>query len=246
MYRGKRILATINARGGSKGIPRKNVRSLAGRPLIAWSILEGLKSAHIDTLIVSSDDAEILEAARAWGAKTPFVRPAELARDDTPGVDPVLHAVSAMLPERYDYVVLLQPTSPLRTVEDIDACIVRCLDNDWPVLLTVEEPSASPYFMFHMAPDGLLSPVLQQDRFHTRRQDLPPVVKPNGAVYVARCDWLASTRSYLTAETRGLSMPRERSWDVDEPLDFEICELLLRRAGRAADGRCEREEKTDV
>jgi len=128
MYKGKRIVATINARGGSKGVPGKNIRDLGGLPLIAWTIREARRSALIDRVIVSSDDEGILAVARSHGADTPFVRPAELARDDTPGVDPVLHVVEALKPDMYDYIVLLQPTSPLRTVEDIDGCIAACLD----------------------------------------------------------------------------------------------------------------------
>ncbi|MGE4265677.1 MAG: acylneuraminate cytidylyltransferase family protein [Desulfovibrio sp.] len=232
MYKGKRIVATINARGGSKGVPGKNIRDLGGLPLIAWTIREARRSAMIDRVIVSSDDEGILAVARSHGAETPFVRPRELARDDTPGVDPVLHVVEAIKPDAYDYIVLLQPTSPLRTVEDIDGCIAACLDADLPCLISVTEADESPYYMFTMAPDGLMSPVIAQERFHTRRQDLPRVVTPNGAVYVADCAWLARTRSYLTPETRGYEMPRERSQDIDGLLDFDICELLLRKAGR--------------
>lgn len=234
MYKGRRILATINARGGSKGLPGKNIRDLGGLPLIAWSIREGRRSACIDRLIVSSDDEGILAVARAHGAETPFVRPAELAQDDTPGVDPVLHAVAALGPESYDYVVLLQPTSPLRTVEDIDGCIAACLDEASPCMISVSEAEKSPYYMFTMDADNRMAPVIPQERFHTRRQDLPQVVAPNGAVYVADCAWLARTRSYLTPETRGYLMPRERALDVDCLLDFEICELMLRKAGRLA------------
>ena len=232
MYKNKRILCTINARGGSKGIPGKNIRELGGLPLIAWSIREARRSAYIDRVIVSSDDEAILAVARAHGAETPFVRPAELARDDTPGVDPVLHAVEALKPEAYDYVVLLQPTSPCRTVADVDGAIAQCLDNAWPCLIGVTEMPASPYYAFTMEPDGRMAPVIAQQSFHTRRQTLPRTVKPNGAVYVADCAWLAATHSYLTPETRGYEMPRERSWDIDEPLDFDICELILKKAGR--------------
>jgi len=232
MYKGKRILGTISARGGSKGVPGKNIRDLGGCPLIAWTIREARSSAYLDRLVVSSDDEGILAVARSFGAETPFVRPPELARDDTPGVDPVLHAVEALKPEAYDYVVLMQPTSPLRVVADIDGCIQRCLDHDWPCLIGVTEAAISPRYIFEMGQDGLMEPVIPQKRFPTRRQELAKAYEPNGAVYVARCDWLAKTRSYLTPETRGYEMPRERSWDIDELLDFDICELLLRKAGR--------------
>ncbi|MBU1228891.1 MAG: acylneuraminate cytidylyltransferase family protein [Proteobacteria bacterium] len=232
MYKGKRILSTISARGGSKGVPGKNIRDLGGLPLMAWTIREARRSEYLDRLVVSSDDEGILAVARAHGAETPFVRPPELARDDTPGVDPVLHAVEALRPEAYDYVVLLQPTSPLRTVADIDGCIRSCLDGGWPCCISVSEAEKSPYYMFHLDEEGLMAPVIAQERYHTRRQELPRVFAPNGAVYVASTQWLARTRSYLTPETRGYAMPRERSWDVDELLDFEICELLLKKAGR--------------
>ena len=234
MYKGTRILGAISARGGSKGVPGKNIRDLGGLPLLAWTIREARCSAYLDRIVVSSDDEGILAVARAHGADTPFVRPPELARDDTPGVDPVLHAVEALLPEQYDYVVLMQPTSPLRTVADIDGCIKDCLDNDWPCCISVAEAEKSPYYMFQMDENQRMSPVIHQESFHTRRQDLPKIYAPNGAVYVARCGWLARTRSYLTPETRGFAMPRERSWDVDSLLDFEICELLLKKAGRIA------------
>jgi len=142
--------------------------------------------------------------------------------------------VEALRPEAYDYVLLLQPTSPLRTVADIDACITRCLDNAWPCLISVTEPEKSPYYMFSLDNDLRMTPLIAQDSFFTRRQDLPKVCAPNGAVYVADCQWLAQTRSYLTPDTRGYEMPRQRSWDIDELLDFEICELLLKKAGRIA------------
>ena len=121
MIEGKKVLAVIPARGGSNGVPRKNIIDVGGKPLIAWTIEEARKSKYIDRLILSSDDREIIEIAKRWGCEVPFEQPAEMARDGTPGIAPVLHAIE-MLPD-YDYVVLLQPTSPLRQVEDVDGCI---------------------------------------------------------------------------------------------------------------------------
>lgn len=115
------FLAIIPARGGSKGVPRKNIRNLAGKPLIAWTIEEAKKSKYINRVILSSDDNEIIEIAKNYNCEVPFVRPKNIAEDNTPGIDPVLHAIKQC--PGYDYVVLLQPTSPLRTVEDIDGCI---------------------------------------------------------------------------------------------------------------------------
>ncbi len=114
MIAGKTVLAIIPARGGSKGVPRKNIRLLAGKPLIVWTIDEAKKSKYIDRFILSSEDDEIIKIAREYGCEVPFKRPIELAQDDTPGIEPVIHAINT-LEDKYDYVVLLQPTSPLRT-----------------------------------------------------------------------------------------------------------------------------------
>ena len=122
MIQNKRVLAIIPARGGSKGVSRKNIMVVAGKPLIAWTIEEAIKSRFIDRVVVSSDDSEIIEISRELGANVPFVRPREMAEDDTPMITPVVHLLNK-LPDNYDYSVLLQPTSPLRTVQDIDECI---------------------------------------------------------------------------------------------------------------------------
>ncbi|MEH2097772.1 acylneuraminate cytidylyltransferase family protein, partial [Nostoc sp.] len=121
MIHGKKVLAIIPARGGSKAVPRKNIREIGGKPLIAWTIEEAKKSQYIDRLILSSEDDEIISIAQKWGCEIAFKRPVELAQDDTPGIAPVLHALNQL--PIYDYVVLLQPTSPLRQVIDIDGCI---------------------------------------------------------------------------------------------------------------------------
>jgi len=222
---GKRVLAVITARGGSKGVPRKNVLELAGRPLIAWTISAARASKHLDRTILSSEDSEIIAVAKDWGCDVPFTRPAELAADKTPGIDPVLHALKA-LPERYDYIVLLQPTSPLRTAADIDGCLERCLALRAPACVTVTEPDKSPYGMYTLGEDCRIRPLLAGDAA-VRRQDLPKVYTLNGAVYAAECWWLERTRTFVTPETVAYPMPRERSLDIDTELDLQVCELLL-------------------
>lgn len=122
MIDGKTVLAIIPARGGSKGVPRKNIRDVAGKPLIAWTIEAANQSLLVDRVVVSTDDQEIADTAVRWGAEVPFLRPIELAQDSTPGILPVIHMLTEILPH-YDLVVLLQPTSPLRSVEDIDGAI---------------------------------------------------------------------------------------------------------------------------
>jgi N-acylneuraminate cytidylyltransferase len=224
---GRRVLAVIPARGGSKGVPRKNLRPVGGRPLLAWTIEQARAVAGLDRIVVSSDDAEILEVARAWGAETPFVRPAELAADTTPGIDPVLHAIEAL--PGYDYVVLLQPTSPLRRPGDIDACLRQALGRGAPACLSVTAAEPSPYWMFRMDAAGRLAPVLEDGPLPARRQDLPPVFVINGAIYVAATDWLLRHRSFVSPETIGFEMPRDRSLDLDTEEDFELLRLRLER-----------------
>jgi N-acylneuraminate cytidylyltransferase len=143
MINGLKVLAIIPARGGSKGLLGKNIRPLGEKPLLAWTIETARQSRYIDRLVLSSEDAEIIRIARAWDCEVPFVRPAELSRDETPGILPILHAL-ARLPG-YDLVVKLQPTSPLRSADDIDACIERCSRSDVPACVSVVEPVQSPY-----------------------------------------------------------------------------------------------------
>ena len=226
MIQGRSILAIIPARGGSKGVPRKNLREIAGKPLIAWAIEAGKKSQYIDRLILSSEDPEIISKARSWSCEVPFVRPAELARDETPGIDPVLHALSE-LPEKYDYIVLLQPTSPLRLAEDINGCLETCLHHHASACVTVTEVDQSPFWMYRVNTSHRLVPLIDQESLPNRRQDLPPVYIVNGAVYVAQTTWLQQQRTFLTTETVAHIMPRERSLDVDTELDLKICESLI-------------------
>lgn len=152
MIDNKRVLAIIPARGGSKGVTRKNIRNLAGMPLIAWTIEEAKKSKYIDRLILSSEDNEIIETAKEYGCDIPFVRPVHLAEDTTSGIEPVLHALKEIV--GYDYVILLQPTSPLRIVEDIDGCIENLIETKSPACVSVTEPTNSPYWMYTVNSEG--------------------------------------------------------------------------------------------
>lgn len=216
----KTVLAIIPARGGSKGVPRKNIRDLAGKPLIAWTIEEANKSKYIDRLILSSEDTEIIAVAKDWGCEVPFVRPQELAQDETPGIDPVLHAIQA-LKEKYDYVVLLQATSPLRTVKDIDGCLELMIKENAKSCVSVTEPDKSPYWMYKMSGSNYkLDPLIPQDVNFSCRQDLPKVYALNGAVYVNQCEHLLNTKKMIFDETIGYRMPKERSIDIDTEADL--------------------------
>ena len=224
MIAGLSVLALIPARGGSKGVPRKNIRMAGGKPLIAWTIEAALGSAYIDRVALSSEDPEIMETAGHWGCDVPFMRPAELAQDHTPGIDPVLHAIGQL--PGYDLIVLLQPTSPLRSSEDIDRCIERCLEEGRNACVSVTESEKSPYWMYRLGQGFALEPILEPVDGQ-RRQDLPKVYALNGAVYAARIPWLLTTRNFVTPETVAYEMPLERSLDIDTPLDFAVLTALM-------------------
>ena len=224
MIENKTVLAIIPARGGSKGVPRKNIRDVAGKPLIAWTIEEAKKSEYIDRLVVSTDNQEIADIAVQWGGDVPFMRPAELALDDTPGISPVIHMLTTVQPE-YDLVVLLQPTSPLRTVEDIDGAITLMVDRNAKACVSVVEPDKSPYWMYSLNNSGKLIPLLSGD--YACRQDIPVAYALNGAVYVAESNWLVRMQTFVTDETVAFIMPKERSIDIDTNIDLILANELL-------------------
>ena len=188
------LVALIPARGGSKGIPRKNIRELCGKPLIAWTIEAAQKSNYIDRLIVSTEDEEIADISRSYGADVPFIRPAELAMDDTPGIEPVLHALD-LLPE-FDQILLLQPTSPLRTAEDIDGIVQMCREQQAPAAVSICESSKHPNWMFYCGENGIMSPFMDFP-IATRRQGLPIIYTVNGALYLAKTTWLKENKSFF-------------------------------------------------
>ncbi|WP_084243356.1 cytidylyltransferase domain-containing protein [Planomicrobium okeanokoites] len=227
MISGQKVLAIISARGGSKGVPRKNIRDFAGKPLLVWTIEAAKKSKYIDRLILSSDNQEIIEVAEKNGCEVPYIRPAILALDQTSGVDPILHAVNKVL--GYDLVILLQPTSPFRTVEDIDGCLENMVTFDFPACVSVTEVDQSPYWMYTIEKSGKMHSLIPQNSIVTRRQDLPPVYKLNGAVYVAEIKWLKVNKSFLTEQTGSYIMPKSRSHDIDTEEDFWLGERMFKR-----------------
>lgn len=225
MIDGRTVLGVIPARGGSKGIPRKNLRSVGGKPLVAWTIEAGKRSQWIDRLILSSEDEEIIATAKQFGCEVPFVRPRELAADLTPGIDPVIHAITQL--PGFHYVVLLQPTSPLRTTEHIDTCIARCVSQRAPACVSVTRLEQGLHGIYRMEGGERLAPVPEWPANTSRRQDLPAFYQLNGAVYVAECRWLLANRDFVTTETVGYEMPAESSVDIDAEADLAYASFLL-------------------
>lgn len=223
MIKGKSVLAVIAARGGSKGVPRKNIRPICGRPLLAYTIEVSQRSRYLDRIVVSSEDREIQEVAQAWGAEV-VVRPACLATDEIASIDPVLHAITEC--PGYDYVVLLQPTSPLRMAQDIDSALELCLGQCAPACIAVCEAPIPPQRLFTLDAQGRLIRFVS-GAVPTQRQDLPPFYIVNGAVYVAESEWLMRERRFVSKDTIAYVMPNERSLDIDTEVDLLLFEFLL-------------------
>ncbi|MDB9863461.1 acylneuraminate cytidylyltransferase family protein [Litorivicinus sp.] len=222
------LLAIIPARGGSKEIPRKNIKTLAGKPLIAWTIEAALQAQDVDRVIVSTEDKEIAAIAKQFGAEVPFMRPLSLARDDTPGIAPVLHAIE-QIPD-FDWVLLLQPTSPLRCVDDINGIIDFCRRKGASSAVSITEVSQHPFWMYQRDNQKRLQPIVPNRPEITRRQDLPNAYIINGALYLARTDWLVENRDFIGPETLGYVMSPERSVDLDTPQDWRWIEFLIEEA----------------
>ena len=225
-----KTLGLIPARGGSKGVPRKAVLAMAGKPLIGWTIEAALAAEGLDRVVVTSEDAEIIEVARAFGADVPFVRPAELSADDTPGMEPVTHALHWLQREQGytpDWVLLLQPTSPLRTAGDIDAAIRMATERGADSVVSVTEAADHPWWTKRLDDEGQLHDFVEQTGGAVRRQELPDAYALNGAIYLARRDRLLRDRSWYGERTLAYVMPPERSLDIDTPWDFELADLVL-------------------
>ncbi len=233
---GRKILALIPARGGSKGIPGKNIRPLAGRPLICWSIDTALQTPCLDRVVVTTDDPEISAIARQAGAETPFLRPAELAGDDTTDLPVYCHALEWLAENqayRPEVVVWLRPTAPLRTVADIEGAVELLLRTGADWIRTVCRVRHHPYWMYRLEGDRMapLLPGLDIGKY-PRRQQLPPVYRLNGAVEVAWSRTLLEKQLFYSGDVRGYVMPRRRSVDIDTMADFLAAEALL--TGRVA------------
>lgn len=218
------IFAIIPARGGSKRVPRKNILSLAGKPMIAWTIESALQATGLDRVIVSTDDAEIAEVSRSCGAEAPFLRPVEMASDEAKSTDVVLHVLDWL--EQHGesiptFILLLQPTSPLRTSEDIEAGITLQIEKKANAVVSVCEAAH---------PNSLLKKVGANGELLNFPGENPaePMFQLNGAIYLVSTPVFESEKLFIPSGTYAYIMPRERSLDVDTPWDFHLTDLILR------------------
>jgi len=226
-----RVFAFIFARGGSKGILRKNIRPLAGKPLIGYAIEMGLSSALIDRVIVSTDDEEIAQVAREFGAETPFLRPEYLAQDDSPEWLAWQHALQTLHDQENaepELFVSIPPTSPLRQVEDVERCIRLLEKGDADAVITVTESHRNPYFnMVRMDGKGFAHLFVEGGSKVQRRQDAPLVCDMTTVAYAARPDFVMQAHSVFDGRVRAVFVPPERALDIDTELEFRFAEFLL-------------------
>jgi len=225
------MIGIIPARGGSKGVPGKALRELAGKPLIAYTIEAAKASQRLDCAIVTTDDEAIADAARQFGADVPFIRPAELATDETPML-PVLQHAARWYEDNHGpvkLVVLMDPTTPMRTASDIDNCIELAERMGADSVVSVCEAEHNPYFvMVELAEGDKMVPLMRPAKPISRRQDAPPVYRINAAVYAIRRDVLLNEGKIFTDNSIAYVMPEERSGHIDTEADFVMTEALVK------------------
>lgn len=228
-------LAIIPARGGSKGLPGKNILPLNGKPLIAHTIESAQQAQHVSRVIVSTDDNAIAKTAKAYGAEIPFLRPAEISDDLSPGIDVCLHALQHMRDQQNyspDIVILLQPTSPLRTAEDIDAAIDLMLQQNADSIVGLKPVTEYPQWMKKLSNDHRISPFFKDLHIASTRQELDQAYLLNGAIYASKTGPLVENKGFYNESTCGYVMPEDRSIDIDTAHDLIFAETILNQPNR--------------
>lgn len=230
MINNRRVIAVVPARGGSKGVPGKNLRIVGGQSLLHRTLLTARASKYLDGIIVSSDDDHILEHASQINDIEVLRRPADLATDES-AMAPVVEHVLLFYPA--DIVVLLQPTSPLRQTTDIDGALEKLVTEEATSVVSVCPARTSPHWMYHLVDGDRLQALLPKPEVATR-QELPQYFQVNGALYAVDVAWFSEHKSFVNNETVAFVMPGDRSIDVDTPEDLDIAEALLLRQRRTA------------
>lgn len=223
------IMSLIPARGGSKGIPDKNIVDLAGKPLIAWTIEASLGSKNINRTIVSTDSEKIAEVAKKHGAEVPFLRPAEISGDKSPALLAIHHALKWLADNenyRPDYLVFLQPTSPMRNSQDIDEAFKVLHSKKADSVISVGEASPHPYLMKEITPDGRLKNFVA-DPEGKPRQTFPPVYVLNGAIYIVKVELILNKNTFYSDKTYAYVMSQEKSLDIDSEIDLVIISKII-------------------
>lgn len=229
MYKGKTFLAIIPARGGSKRLPGKNIVDFLGKPMIAWTIESALNSMYIDRVIVSTDSNDISSISKKYGANVPFIRPSNLSSDDSTSVDVVLHAINALKEQGdcYDFVILLQPTSPCRNSLHIDGAIQVAILNDANSVISVTKAKHSPLWMNTIPENGSMSKFMHKSIVNKRSQDLPIYYQLNGAIFLCNMKNLMKEKTFFTAEKSfSFRMDFKSSIDIDDECDLLYASII--------------------
>ena len=232
----KKVLALIPARGGSKGLPKKNILPMCGKPLIAWSVEKGLKAKYIDTVLVTTDSQEIANIARAAGAHVPFLRPTEFATDHSSTCEAVRHALTFLKKKEgksFDYVALLEPTSPLREDNDIDRMLEQLVGNaaDYDSIISVGEVDEHPSIVRRL--NGLsLEPFCSKLQQTTRRQDNEPAYFPYGVAYIAKTDVLLAENTFYTKRCTYFKIKQYQKYEIDDIYGFICVENIMKHEWR--------------
>jgi CMP-N,N'-diacetyllegionaminic acid synthase len=223
---GMSVLAIIPARGGSKGLPGKNIIDFCGRPLIAWTIEAAKNSRYVDRLILSTDDPGIAEVCRQHDCEVPYMRPQNLATDSASSLEVVIHAIQN-LPD-YDIILLLQPTSPLRTSTHIDEALAVFVDKKAENCISVTRVSENPHWMFKLDEGLRLRKFVEARSLVQRRQDLEPLYIPNGAIYIIKSELVEKSQSLILDNAVAYEMDSETSVDIDTEIDLQVAKILKR------------------
>lgn len=238
MINSRTAIGIIPARGGSKGLPGKNIRPMCGKPLIAWTIEKALKSRYLDVVLVSTDSPVIAAIAKDCGAEVPFLRPAELATDTANSYDVIRHALGhyrQLAGREFDYTALLEPTSPLREDDDIDRVLAALhgASGEFDSIVTLGEVGEHPSIMKRMVGRGI-EPFCRELAQTTRRQDNAPAYFPYGVAYVAKTDVLLEENTFYTRRCMGIPVRRYQNYEIDDAYDFYCVESVMKHEWRLA------------
>jgi len=233
MINNKRVLAIIPARGGSKGLPRKNIKMLNGKPLIGWTIEQGLSTTEIDTVVVSTDSEEIAEISRSLGAEVPFLRPSVLATDTATSISVVEHCIEFYkneLNQEFDIIVLLEATSPLREVNDLSRMLIKFVDqyDQCDAVISVGEVSEHPSIVKKINNNGFLVSILSETESVTRRQDNSVVYFPYCVAYIVKREVLLETQSFYPVKALPYLINRYQCYEIDDIYDFLAIENIMK------------------
>lgn len=235
MIQGKSVISIIPARGGSKGLPGKNIKNLCGRPLISWTIEKALSSNYIDTVLVSTDSQDIANVSKSFGAQVPFMRPDNLATDGATTLSVVQHSLDyySRLDSVFDYIVLLEPTSPLRKPKDIDNMLTK-LDsnsNNFDSIVSLGETHAHPYILKKLTNSSVSNFLNSPNVSNLRRQDYDSVYFPYGVAYVVKTDVFLEENTFYTRKCMGYQIERWQNYEIDDFCDFLCVEAMIKAFG---------------